>query len=154
MKDKTIIISSIIVLVVSISIIVSIFGFFNGVDNSSNSTIEEVENSNVLKSVSAQEFKQLINNRDVENSVILDIRTLEEYNSGHIENADLLDYYSKSFRYELSQLNKDKTYYIYCRSGSRSGQTLSMMKDLGFTSVINLGSGINSWKSNNYEIER
>lgn len=115
----------------------------------------EVESIEIeVKSVSAQEFKQLIESRDIENSVILDIRTLEEYNSGHIKNAELLDYYSNSFRYELSKLDKDKTYYIYCRSGSRSGQTLSMMQDLGFTSVINLGSGINSWRSSNYEIVR
>ena len=59
----------------------------------------------------------------------------------------MLDYYSENFREALDELDKSKTYLIYCRSGRRTGETLQMMKELYFTEVYNMLGGINSWKS-------
>ena len=95
----------------------------------------------------AEEFATLISEyRTTEtNFVLLDIRTLGEFQQGHIEGASQLDFYSKDFKSELSKLEKEIPYLIYCRSGNRSGQALRMFNDLGFTNVQDLQGGIKSW---------
>ncbi len=79
--------------------------------------------------------------------VIIDIRTKPEYDSGHIENAVMIDFYSKNFYEEISKLDKSKTYFVYCRSGNRSGKSLKQFKNAGFTQVYDLKGGINAWKA-------
>lgn len=75
-----------------------------------------------------------------EATIVLDVRTAEEYATGHLEGARLLDLTSGEFAAELPQLAPDSEYLVYCRSGNRSGQAVAMMKDAGFTDVTNLGS--------------
>ncbi len=67
--------------------------------------------------------------------IILDVRTPQEFNNGHIEKAILLDFYSKTYTDGLKRLDKSKTYLIYCRSGNRSGKTLDLIKNMGFSQV-------------------
>ena len=106
----------------------------------------------VLKTVSPQEFKQLM--EQTQDKVIIDVRTPEEYAQEHIAGAINIDFYAPDFREKLAQLDKNKTYFIYCRSGNRSGQTLQIMKELGFKKVYNLEGGITAWKSAGYEVVR
>jgi len=75
---------------------------------------------------------------------IIDIRTKEEFDSGHIDNAINIDFYSPSFIDDLEKLDKTKSYSIYCRSGSRSGQALGTMKNAGFSDVADLLGGYSS----------
>ncbi|MDF1568939.1 MAG: rhodanese-like domain-containing protein [Spirochaetaceae bacterium] len=100
----------------------------------------------VLKTVSANEFftefERLEGDGD---AVVIDVRTPEEYASGHAGDALNIDFYDKDFRQSLDALDKESAYFIYCRSGSRSGRTLSLMKDLGFTRVYDLAGG---WSRN------
>jgi phage shock protein E len=77
--------------------------------------------------------------------VLLDIRTQPEFDAGHLEDADMLDFYSPEFVSELVKLDKSRRYLIYCRSGNRTGQTLNIMSQLGFENVSDLQNGINSW---------
>jgi rhodanese-related sulfurtransferase len=80
--------------------------------------------------------------------VLLDVRTVEEFAEGHLEGAQQYDYYeTESFKSMLEGLDKSKTYLIYCRSGSRSGNAMSMMQKMGFTSVYNLDGGILAWRA-------
>ena len=80
--------------------------------------------------------------------VLLDVRTVEEFAEGHIEGAQQYDYYeTDSFKSMLAGLDKTKTYLIYCRSGSRSGNAMRMMKEMGFSQVYNLDGGILAWRS-------
>lgn len=79
-------------------------------------------------------------------TVLLDIRTPEEYESGYIEGATQIDYYAADFRQRLSTLDKDASYSIYCRSGNRSGDALSIMEDMGFANVYDLKGGIIAWQ--------
>lgn len=79
-----------------------------------------------------------------ENVVILDIRTLEEFNSGHIDNAVNIDYYGANFKDELSKLDRDKIYLVYCRSGHRGKLSLPIFEELNFTEVYNLEGGFSS----------
>jgi len=72
---------------------------------------------------------------------IIDVRTLEEWNSGHLEGAIRIGIADENFADELSMLNPAEDYYIYCRSGNRAGQAIDFMRDAGFTGqLINGGS--------------
>ena len=79
--------------------------------------------------------------------VILDIRTPGEYQGGHLKDATLIDYYSKSFVDEIGRLDKEKSYLVYCRSGNRSARSMDLFKKLQFQKIYHLSSGINSWMS-------
>ena len=77
--------------------------------------------------------------------VVLDVRTIEEFDEGHIAGAEMLDFYRADFRQQLDLLDKDTSYLIYCRSGNRSGQTAAIMEELGFTDVVDVDGGVIAW---------
>ena len=80
------------------------------------------------------------------NSVILDVRTKEECASGIIENAIMIDFLQPAlFMQEIERLDKSKNYYVYCRSGNRSGMVAGFMSQKGFSELFNLADGIMSW---------
>jgi len=79
------------------------------------------------------------------NSIVLDVRTRNEFRSGHISNAVNIDIYSSDFRIQIENLDKSKTYLIYCHSGSRSHSALKYMKSNGFDNVFHLDGGITYW---------
>jgi rhodanese-related sulfurtransferase len=109
--------------------------------------------SRLGKNITTKEAYDLIQN-NIENPdfIILDVRTLEEYNSGHIENASMLDFYDDSFEDDLDQLDKNKTYLVYCRTANRSGRAVDIMVELGFTDVYNMLGGIVKWNEDGYKI--
>ena len=90
----------------------------------------------------ASKFAEKIAEPDV---VVLDVRTPEEFNSGHIPNAINIDIYSDYFRADISALDKSKSYAVYCRSGKRSVDASSEMDLTGFKSTFNLTGGIIGW---------
>lgn len=108
--------------------------------------------SESVTDINAYEAKLLIEeNRDNPEFVILDIRTPAEYGEGHIEGAVNLDFYEQSFKDDLGKLDKNKTYLLHCRSGSRSGNTVPVLKNLGFTDIQHLNKGFDEWSSVGYE---
>jgi hypothetical protein len=106
--------------IIILNIIFIIFLSSCNIIENNQDTLSIVE-SNIWNHVSiwTYDFNELINNK-TETDVILDVRTLEEYNQWYIKWAILLDYYKPHFKEHLNLLNKEKTYYIYCRSGNRS----------------------------------
>ena len=80
-------------------------------------------------------------------AVVLDVRTEGEYDEGNIANALNIDIHKgQGFIYKLEELDKTKTYYVYCRSGARSGQACKIMSVLGFEKAYNLVGGILAWQ--------
>ena len=80
------------------------------------------------------------------NAVMLDVRTSEEFESKRIPRSINIDFYNPEiFMQEVGKLDKDKSYYIYCRTGVRSANSCHLMKDLGFTKTYNLIGGIVDW---------
>lgn len=75
-----------------------------------------------------------------EGTVVIDVRTPAEFATGHLDGALNIDVQSPDFIAQISQLDPEADYFIYCRSGNRSGQAISQMSNLGFTSMINGGS--------------
>ncbi|MEK2646211.1 rhodanese-like domain-containing protein [Bdellovibrio sp. BCCA] len=72
-------------------------------------------------------------------TVYLDVRTQKEYEQEHIPQAINIDVLKSSFKSEVAKLNHDDDYKVYCRSGKRSAQAISIMKDSGFKHLENLG---------------
>ena len=81
-----------------------------------------------------------------ENLVILDVRTQEEFDEGHIEGAVMLDFYRDDFAEALAEFDPDVPYVLYCRSGNRSSGARAIMADLGFQSVEDVDGGIVGWQ--------
>ena len=80
-------------------------------------------------------------------AVILDVRTEEEFESGYIPNAKNIDLrMGPGFIDEINTLEKNISYYVYCRSGARSAQAVQLMRDLGFNESYNLLGGILDWE--------
>ena len=75
-----------------------------------------------------------------EETIILDVRTPEEYAAGHLEGATLLDFNGGEVAAAIPNLDPEAEYVVYCRSGNRSSQATAMMEQAGFTNVVNLGS--------------
>ncbi len=81
-----------------------------------------------------------------ENAVILDVRTQEEVEEGMIPNAQNLDIHKgQGFIDDLEKLDKEKNYYVYCRSGGRSAQACAVMNQIGFENTYNLEGGFSEW---------
>jgi phage shock protein E len=103
--------------------------------------------------LSARQAETLLaQNSDNPDFVVLDIRTAREYAQGHIPRAVLLDYYDPTFKAGLQRLDRDKIYFIYCRSGNRSGRALKLIEPLGFKKIYHLENGIIDWRRQNLRV--
>jgi phage shock protein E len=73
---------------------------------------------------------------------IIDVRTQEEWNTGHLEGAVLVSVESPDFDAKIQELDKTADYYIYCRSGNRAGIAIERMNSLGFTGELVNGGAV------------
>jgi len=111
------------------------------------------QDSTRIIAVSAREAADLIYKHNGDKDfAILDIRTPGEFQSGHLPNSILIDFYSQTFADQLSRLDKEKTFLIYCRTGNRSTKSLEIFKKLKFQNVYHMASGIGAWKSAGFAV--
>lgn len=73
---------------------------------------------------------------------VIDVRTPEEYDEGHIEGAQLIDFSSDTFADEIATLDPDQEYLVYCRSGNRSAQAIVAMREIGVGRTWDLDGGV------------
>tara|TARA_B110000503_G_C7152995_1_gene415999 strand:+ start:1046 stop:1348 length:303 start_codon:yes stop_codon:yes gene_type:complete len=99
-----------------------------------------------MKDLRINEFVEGFKND--ENAVIIDVRTPEEEAEGLIPNSTNMNIMEQSFPAKVMDLNKTKSYYVYCRSGGRSSSACQFMDKQGLT-VYNLIGGIQAWNSFN-----
>lgn len=78
------------------------------------------------------------------NAVLIDVRTPPEFALGTIKGAINMDIFADDFEYNIGQLSKSNTYFIFCRSGRRSRSALKLMELAGLT-AYDLAGGINAW---------
>ena len=71
---------------------------------------------------------------------VIDVRTAAEFAEGHVQGARNLDIQNGDFEAALADLDKSLSYNVYCRSGNRSATAVAMMRNAGFTNVVDLGS--------------
>lgn len=101
---------------------------------------QEKKDGPIAENVNVEAFA-----KRTESAQLLDVRTPGEWSEGIIEGAIMADFYEDSFKSELEKLDKNKPVAVYCKSGGRSGQTMSMMAEMGFKEVYNLDGGIGAW---------
>lgn len=100
-------------------------------------------------------FRRIQERRDSQDlAIIIDVRTPREYLAGHIPGSVNLDYHSSIFLDSLRELDKDKSYIIYCRAGVRSRRALDAMSQLGFKEACHIKGGINQWRTEGLPITR
>ena len=96
-----------------------------------------------IPNLDSDSFEKMMN--EDKNSILLDVRTLEENKAIRIPNTKLIDIHKTNFIDHIEKLNRSKSYFIYCRSGSRSYTACKQMKNMGFEKVYNLKGGIIRW---------
>ena len=127
--------------------ILIIFPFLCGCKDS-NKNSNSYQNESLYKDVTIKEAYALImDNKGNGNFIILDVRTPQEYASGHLENAINIDYNSPTFQESLATFDKDKTYLLYCRTGNRSSKAFEIMKEMNFKKINHMIGGIVAWIS-------
>jgi len=72
-------------------------------------------------------------------TMLVDVRTPEEFAAGHLDGALNSDYRGGAFAEEIKNWDKDKVYYLYCASGNRSGKAAELLKEAGFRHIYNVG---------------
>ena len=93
-----------------------------------------------VKKVSLDEFEKMRGEQDV---VVLDVRTPEEFERGHVPGATLINWRDRDFNEQVGKLDKSKKYVLHCQAGVRSANAARRMGELGFTQLYDFAGG---WK--------
>ena len=102
-------------------------------------------NQNQNLNIEPDKVYDLLSKNNKYNSILLDVRTEEEFIESKINNSLNIDFYSDNFKISILSLDKSKTYYVYCRSGRRSLNTVEFMRENGFSKSYNVDGGIIKW---------
>ena len=103
--------------------------------------------------VPEKSYELIKKNKDNPDFIILDVRTPGEFSESFIKGAELLNYQSSDFKDKVQELDKNKTYLVYCRSGMRSAASADIMVKMGFENLYNLVGGIMGWESCGLPVE-
>lgn len=104
----------------------------------------------IAEDISPAKFNSLIS----EKAIVLDVRTPNEFQSGHIKDAVNIDFFSEDFMNQVQQLDKSKVLLIHCASGGRSSKAMNKLKGKGFAALYNMLGGMNAWKNNGLPVEK
>lgn len=132
--------------VLAVFVLLGFFGFYINHAANAESVSKNSVNSSAYTKISPQQAKFIMDN-DAYNCIIIDVRSLEEYTSGHIQNAVSLP--NELIQAESPQINailpdKEQAVLVYCRSGKRSKQASDKLVALGYTHIYDIG-GIIDW---------
>ena len=109
---------------------------------------KEKEQEAVYMNITAEEAKKIMDSE--EGCTILDVRTQEEYDAGHVPGAILISHEEIAEKAEKVLTDKDQLILVYCRSGRRSKIAAEALAELGYTNIKEFG-GIIDWP---YEVEK
>ena len=87
------------------------------------------------KEIHITDFSQ----NDAKNAILMDVRTPEEYDAGHLDQAININWYDANFQDQVYELDRKKTIYVYCKKGGRSAKAAQMLDSLGYKAVDLLG---------------
>ena len=108
----------------------------------------QIFESKDIKVISDAQFTEIQDN----DYILVDVRTIEEYESGHIQDAINFDFYSGSFQKEILSLDKSSSIILYCRTQNRSTKTANYLKENGYKEITVLEGGITSWVKNGNDL--
>lgn len=103
----------------------------------------KAENPNI-EVVSPQEYQTKL--AEDQNSYLMDVRTPEEYDAGHLKGSHLQNWFdTDGFKQQADKIDKSKTIYVYCRSGKRSSEAARYLSAQGYK-VVDMDGGILAWQ--------
>lgn len=79
--------------------------------------------------------------------LLIDVRTPQEYEAGHIENARNWNFYDEDFFSHFEEFEKDRPIYLYCKSGGRSSNAANKLTEMGYKNIHELKGGMQAWKA-------
>ncbi|MCI4651580.1 rhodanese-like domain-containing protein [Phaeodactylibacter sp.] len=109
---------------------------------------------NACQSQSAAEEQYVLSKKEyqekmtaIEDLQLLDVRTPDEYNAGHIEGAELINFFDDDFVQQVeARFDKEEPLMLYCRSGNRSAKATAKLKAVGFKEIYDLKGGYKTWE--------
>ena len=108
----------------------------------------ELLNSPEINIISESDFVEIQDS----DYTLIDVRTQDEFDLGHIHNAINLDFYSETFQKEILSLPKNEKIILYCRTNNRSNKTANILKENGYRDIIVIRGGITEWVKNGNDI--
>ena len=94
------------------------------------------------KSINQINPDELFEFLQINDAILVDVRTEDEHSTGYIENSINIDYLSSKFDYNIEKLDKNIPIILYCRSGNRSNLSAKKLSKKGFREIYNLNGGI------------
>lgn len=104
----------------------------------------------VCQGISPAQFKYMF---ETSPGIVLDVRTSEEFQKGHLADAQNIDFYEDNFEHLLMLLDSSRPIYVYCHSGGRSSKTVEKLKAMGFSKVYHLTGGFIAWVQDGLPVE-
>ena len=108
----------------------------------------QIFESNEINEISDAQFTEI---QDTD-FILVDVRTTEEYESGHIQDAVNFDFYSESFQNDILTLDNSSSIILYCRTQNRSTKTANYLKENGYNEISVIAGGITSWVKNGNDL--
>jgi phage shock protein E len=101
--------------------------------------------------IAPNEINRILTDKTISDLQIIDVRTAAEFATGCLPGAKNIDLKSPGFSSKIAALDKKNGHYlVYCKSGVRSDQAATQMKQAGFSNVIQLKGGITAWGTAGY----
>ena len=108
----------------------------------------EIINSPEINIISESDFVEIQDS----DYILIDVRTQDEFDLGHIDSAINLDFYSETFQNEILSLPKNEKIVLYCRTNNRSSKTATILKENGYKDISVIRGGITEWVKNGNDI--
>ncbi|MBU0667950.1 rhodanese-like domain-containing protein [Patescibacteria group bacterium] len=102
--------------------------------------------------IAPSEINRILTDKTINNLQIIDVRTPSEFAVGCLPGAKNIDLKSPDFLSQIGELDKNGYYLVYCKSGVRSDQAATEIKQAGFNNIIQLKGGITGWTTAGYSL--
>jgi rhodanese-related sulfurtransferase len=114
-------------------------------------SVQSPVESESTQHVNASEAQKVLAERK---ATVLDVRTPDEFASGHIPGAVNIDFHAGDFEQKIAALDKTASYLVHCASGNRSRQSLPLFEKQGFQHIYHLDGGLHAWENAGLPIEK
>jgi rhodanese-related sulfurtransferase len=105
----------------------------------------------VVKQIDIEQFDKMRTQKD---TVVLDVRTSQEYKQGHVPGSINVDISDPQFRKKVEELDKSKSYLVHCARGVRSARATKIMAPMGFTNLFDYHGGFDEWKKSGKPVDK
>lgn len=109
--------------------------------------------ADTVKNINTKDASALLKNPP-RNMLIVDVRTPEEFRTGHLANARNMDFFGNKFDMDIKDLPKDQPILVYCRSGRRSAAAVEELAKTGHTNIFHMEEGLDGWQNAKLPVEK